>query len=305
MAKKATKLELTWIGKDKRPRLEPRILLEDSELSYSAKKKVTDNDIFENMLIRGDNLLALKALEPDFKSQVKCIYIDPPYNTGNAFEHYDDGLEHSAWLSLMRDRLSILRTLLRDDGVILIQIDDHEQAYLKILMDEIFGASNFVATISVQMSVAAGLKTTFADRTILKICEYIHVYARDRSQFSITNLDYIKSAKTSYDLSTRRDRIILNPEDPTENWRFETLRSLYAKEIGKDNYRRLDEFVEKYSDRMYTFIENKSSRRYWDGLSPEEKIRYQDKVRNLRTRKRNISLRTTVRCCWLIRHQRR
>ena len=102
------KLELTWIGKDERPRLEPRILLEDKERSYHAATRVSDNDIFDNILIKGDNLLALKALEQEYVGKVKCIYIDPPYNTGNAFEHYDDGLEHSLWLSLMRDRLELL-----------------------------------------------------------------------------------------------------------------------------------------------------------------------------------------------------
>ena len=99
------KLELTWIGKDVRPRLEPRILLEDPEKSYHAAHRVTEHDRFDNRLIFGDNLLALKALEQEFSGKIKCIFIDPPYNTGSAFQHYDDGVEHSLWLSLMRDRL--------------------------------------------------------------------------------------------------------------------------------------------------------------------------------------------------------
>ncbi len=102
------KLELTWIGKENRPKLEPRILLEDPGKSYHAKHRVTDKDIFDNRLIFGDNLLALKALEAEFTGKVKCVFIDPPYNTGSAFEHYDDGLEHSIWLSLIRSRLEIL-----------------------------------------------------------------------------------------------------------------------------------------------------------------------------------------------------
>src|ERR1700691_1668667 len=106
------RLELTWIGKENRPRLEPRILLEDPEKSYHAKQRVTENDIFDNRLIFGDNLLALKALEQEFARKIKCIYIDPPYNTGKAFTKYDDALEHSIWLSLMRDRLEILWRLL-------------------------------------------------------------------------------------------------------------------------------------------------------------------------------------------------
>src|ERR1700730_6759815 len=109
---KTTKLELTWIGKGNRPRLEPRILLEDLTKSHHAKARVREKDIFDNTLIVGDNLLALKALEQDFAGEIKCTFIDPPYNTGSAFTHYEDGLEHSIWLSMMRDRLELLRQLL-------------------------------------------------------------------------------------------------------------------------------------------------------------------------------------------------
>ena len=141
------KLELTWIGKDQRPRLEPRILLEDPARSYHASSRVTDNDLFDNRLIKGDNLLALKALEAEFTGKVKCVFIDPPYNTGSAFTHYDDGLEHSIWLGLMRDRLEIIRRLLSDDGSLWITIDDNEAHYLKVMCDEIFGRANFVANV--------------------------------------------------------------------------------------------------------------------------------------------------------------
>lgn len=144
MAKKKTKLELTWIGKENRPKLEPRILIEDPEKSYHAAQRHGENDIFDNRLIFGDNLLALKALEQEFAGKVKCIFIDPPYNTGNAFEHYDDGIEHSLWLSLLRDRLDILRRLLTDDGSLWITIDDNECHYLKVLCDEVFGRQNFL-----------------------------------------------------------------------------------------------------------------------------------------------------------------
>lgn len=144
---KKQKLELTWIGKEQRPKLEPRILLEDPTKSYHAKARVTDNDIFDNRLIFGDNLLALKALEQEFAGKVKCVFIDPPYNTGSAFEHYDDGLEHSIWLGLMRDRLEIIRNLMSDDGSLWITIDDNEAHYLKVMCDEIFGRKNFVANV--------------------------------------------------------------------------------------------------------------------------------------------------------------
>ena len=142
-----TKLELRWIGKDHRPLLEPRILIDDNERSHHAERRVTDNDLFDNRLILGDNLLALKALESELSGKVNCIYIDPPFNTGQAFEHYDDGLEHSLWLSLMRDRLELLGKLLREDGSIWVHCDDNEQAYLKVLMDEILGRSSFIATV--------------------------------------------------------------------------------------------------------------------------------------------------------------
>ena len=147
MADNRQKLELTWIGKENRPRLEPRILLEDQENSYHAVHRVTDKDIFDNRLIFGDNLLALKALEQEFAGKIKCIFIDPPYNTGSAFTHYDDGLEHSIWLSLMMTRIELLHKFLSDDGSIWISIDDDESHYLKVLCDEIFGRRNFVNNV--------------------------------------------------------------------------------------------------------------------------------------------------------------
>lgn len=137
---KKGKLELTWVGKYEEEKLEPRILIEDKSKSYGDPNT-------ENMLIHGDNLLALKALERDYAGKIKCIYIDPPYNTGSAFEHYDDGVEHSIWLSLMKQRLEILHSLLSDDGFIFVEIDNNEMAYLKVLMDEIFGRVNFVNDI--------------------------------------------------------------------------------------------------------------------------------------------------------------
>ncbi|MCC8106901.1 MAG: site-specific DNA-methyltransferase [Clostridiales bacterium] len=137
---KAGRLELTWVGKYDDKVVEPRILIEDKSKSYGDTSS-------ENMLIHGDNHIALQALQQDFAGKIKCIYIDPPYNTGAAFEQYDDNLEHSIWLSLMRKRLTLLRELLNEEGTIWISIDDDEQAYLKVLCDEIFGRQNFVANV--------------------------------------------------------------------------------------------------------------------------------------------------------------
>jgi adenine-specific DNA-methyltransferase len=143
---KTTKLELTWIGKGDHPRLEPRILLEDAPKSYHAKVKFSEEDIFDSRLICGDNLLALKALEQEFTGRVQCIYIDPPYNTGSAYRQYEDGVEHSLWLTLMRDRIEILHRLLSPKGSFFAQADDNEGHYLKVICDEIFGRNNFIAT---------------------------------------------------------------------------------------------------------------------------------------------------------------
>lgn len=149
MANSKQKLELTWIGKNNPEydiaNIEPRILEERTDLSYGDPNS-------ENMIIHGDNLLALKALLPEYEGKIKCIYIDPPYNTGNAFEHYDDSVEHSTWLSLMKPRLELLRLLLSEDGSIWITLDDNEVHYFKIMCDEIFGRNSFITSISWRIS---------------------------------------------------------------------------------------------------------------------------------------------------------
>ncbi|PTA66367.1 site-specific DNA-methyltransferase [Deinococcus arcticus] len=177
------KLELTWVGKDnRRPLLEPRILLPDPALSYHAAERRTDRDLFDNRLIFGDNLLALKALATDstVRGKVKCIYIDPPYNTGSAFEHYDDGMEHSLWLGMMRERLELLRDLLSEDGSIWISIDDNEVHYLKVLCDEVFGRSNFVANIVWQKRTSPDMRSTIGAGH-----EHIIAFAKEYASFKI------------------------------------------------------------------------------------------------------------------------
>lgn len=188
------KLELTWIGKEKRPKLEPRILLEDPEKSYHAKHRVTDNDIFDNRLIFGDNLLALKALEQEFSGEVKCVFIDPPYNTGSAFTHYDDGLEHSIWLGLMRDRLEIIKRLLAKDGSLWITIDDNECHYLKVLCDEVFGRSNFVANVIWQKKFAPQNDAKLIDANH----DHILVYSKNKDSVSINLLPRSEEMNSRY-----------------------------------------------------------------------------------------------------------
>jgi adenine-specific DNA-methyltransferase len=195
MANQKQRLELTWIGKENRPRLEPRILLEDPEKSYHARQRVAESDFFDNRLIFGDNLLALKALEQEFSGKINCIYIDPPYNTGNAFEHYDDGIEHSLWLSLMRDRLELLRKLLAPGGFFCCHIDDSEGAYLKVLCDEVFDRPNYLTTLYVQVRYPE--KTLKQDMDFHKEIEQVHVY---RKQYGAT--PNLPSTKSSFDKFT-------------------------------------------------------------------------------------------------------
>lgn len=203
------KLELHWIGKDKEILVEPRILIENKKLS-----NIENDENTENMLIHGDNLLALKALEQKYAGKIKCIYIDPPYNTGAAFEHYDDNLEHSIWLGLMRERLVILRNLLSEDGSIWIQIDDEEQAYLKVLCDEIFGRKNFLNMISVNMKNVAGASGGGEDKRLKKNCEYILVYSK--------NYESILSFKGSY-VYTEMSEFIQQYLDEGKSWKYTTV----------------------------------------------------------------------------------
>ncbi len=169
----ADKLELTWYDKYKSDNIEPRILIENNKLSNIK------NDVdTKNMLIHGDNLLALKALEEKYTGKIKCIYIDPPFNTGAAFEHYNDNLEHSIWLNLMYKRLLEFHTLLSEEGVILIEIDDNEMPYLRVILDEIFGRNKFVASISVKSNNISGNKTANKEKTILRNKDNIIVYKK-------------------------------------------------------------------------------------------------------------------------------
>lgn len=201
---KTGRLELTWVGKYDEKSLEPRILLEDVSKSYGDPSS-------ENMLIHGDNLIALQALLQDYAGKIKCIFIDPPYNTGNAFEFYDDDVEHSIWLSLMRSRLFLLRELLADEGSIWIQIDDEEQAYLKVLCDEIFGRRNFINMISVNMKNNAGASGGGEDKKLKKNCEFILVYAK--------NYEALMPFKSAYDY-TEMYQVVLQYREQGKNWHY-------------------------------------------------------------------------------------
>lgn len=220
MKDKKQKLELTWIGKEVRPKLEPRILLEDPSLSHVAASGVTAKDVFDNRLIFGDNLLALKALEAEFTGKVKCVYIDPPYNTGSAFTHYDDGIEHSLWLSLMRDRLEVLRNLISEDGSIWMNLDDNEGHYCKVLMDEVFGRKNFIGTVIWQKLHARNNSAQHFSTDH----DYVFVFAKNIEKWSRNKVDRTEASDADF----------WNPDnDPRGLWRRSDLTAAKPYADGK------------------------------------------------------------------------
>ncbi|MET3499642.1 adenine-specific DNA-methyltransferase [Mucilaginibacter rubeus] len=243
MSKKTLqKLELTWIGKGDEPKLEPRIVIENPEYSYGDPST-------ENMLIHGDNLLALKALEQDYAGKIKCIYIDPPYNTGNAFEHYDDGIEHSLWLNLIHKRLSLLKTLLAKDGCIFIQLDDNELDYCKIICDELFGRNNFVNRITIDVRAPSAFSTV--NPGVFKASEYLLFYAKDKSFFKEIGTRVAREPDYAYSLWLQ------NPDADFKEWKFENVLNAYRRIVKEKESthprKRLDDynkFVINNADRI-------------------------------------------------------
>lgn len=228
------KLELTWIGKTKRPRLEPRILMEDKSLSYfieTALPKQHDliggeelEGVRDNLLIEGDNLLALKALESDYTGRIKCVYIDPPFNTGEAFPNYDDGIEHSLWLSLMSQRLAIIKNLLSPDGHLFMHIDDNELAYLVVLCDELFGRRNRRSIITFKQSSVSGPKSK--NPGIVTTSNYIVWYSASRDKWNPKRV-YKKIPRDS-----RYSKYIENYDAGFSSWQLESLNVAFARSLG-------------------------------------------------------------------------
>jgi len=240
------KLELTWIGKENRPKLEPRILLEEPERSYHAKHRVSDNDIFDNKLIFGDNLLALKALEQEYAGEVKCVYIDPPFNTGEAFENYDDGLEHSIWLGLMNERCRHLHKLLSADGTLVVHIDDNEIAYLTVLLDEIFGRENRISIVTFKQGAATGHKAI--NQGLVTTTNFLLIYAKDRQQWTPKRLF------VSRERDSRYSQYIINYDDPYERWEYAPLNQVVAKQYGI-GARQLKKYLgTRYEEEVTNFV---------------------------------------------------
>jgi len=216
---KKGKLELTWVGKYDKEKLEPRILVEDKTKSYGDPNT-------ENMLIHGDNLIALKALEQDYAGKIKCIYIDPPFNTGQAFENYDDNLEVSIWLSLMRRRLEILRNLLSEDGTLFVHIDSENLGYLMVLLDEIFLRTNRLYTVTFKQGAATGHKAI--NPGCVTTTNFILMYAKDKSQWKPNKVYTAKSRDDRY------GKFITNIDDDYSKWNIVTLAEAFASYKNTD-----------------------------------------------------------------------
>ncbi len=247
-----TKLELTWIGKDKRPKLEPRILLEDPSKSYHASQKVTDNDMFDNKLIFGDNLLALKALEQDYSGKVKCVYIDPPFNTGEAFDNYDDGLEHSIWLNLMYERAKHIYRLLSDDGSLFVHIDDNEIAYLTVILDEIFGRENRMSIVTFKQGSVTGHKAI--NPGLVTTTNYLLVYAKEKKCWKPNRLFVGKSRDARY------SQYISNYNDSYKDWSYIPLSLAVGEKLGIPA-RQLKKILGSiYEDEMEKFVMENAER---------------------------------------------
>ena len=260
---KKQKLELTWIGKEKRPRLEPRILLEQPELSYRVDAadlgvQGETGDLFteahddkpkafdDNILIQGDNLLALKALEQQYAGKVKCIYIDPPFNTGEAFDNYDDGLEHSIWLSLMLQRLEMLSKLLSEDGTIFVHIDDNEISYLMVILDELFGRKNRINIITFKQGAATGHKSI--NPGLVSTTNYILVYAKNKEIWKPNRL------YTARERDSRYSQFILNFEEPYSEWVYAPLSHAVAEKFNVEP-RQLKKYLgDKFENAMEEFV---------------------------------------------------
>ncbi len=273
------KLELTWYGKNDELKPEPRLLIENNKLSnlkYDSQS--------ENIIIHGDNLLALKAIEAKYSGLIKCIYIDPPYNTGSAFEHYDDNLEHSIWLGLMNSRLKILKNLLSEDGSIAVQIDAIELAYLRVLMDEIFGRNNFINIISVKTKIA-GVSGSNLGKSLQDNTEFILLYSKNIEKFFLNIVPEKKNELMNY---------IKEYKETGKSWKYTSV----LKEIDSGKYIKSfnagngDE-IKLYKHDNFSIVSiNQIAKEEFEGDIKKAHYKYIDKI--FRTTNAQTSIRTKV-----------
>lgn len=200
-----------------------------------------------NMLIQGDNLDALKALLPFYAGRIKCIYIDPPFNTGQAFENYDDNLEHSIWLALMWARFQLLRELLSEDGTIAIHLDDEELAYGIAILDEIFGRTNRVNLVTFRQGAAVGHKAI--NPGLVTVTNFVLIYAKDRRGAWKPNRVFTKRGRDK-----RYASFIENYDDAYTEWRLISLSKAFCRSCGMTLQEAKKNFGDHYEDKVYEFV---------------------------------------------------
>lgn len=252
------------LAKDEIDRLkDPKALINWKRYTSKGEEKVKelkrdeDGTIKENLIIKGNNLLALHSLKEQFTGKVKLIYIDPPYNK-DADTFYNDNFRHSTWLTFMRNRLKVAKQLLRDDGFIFVQCDDNEQAYLKVLMDEVFDY-NFVNNVVVKMSETSGVKMSHVTKKLPKVKEYILVY--NRSSKALLNPIRIKKTEEANKLENYLkyyQNIITNPKDDVENWKVVSLKSYLEKNKLPIDKKSIIDFQIKNAENIVYRTNNKS-----------------------------------------------
>ncbi|AXQ99180.1 DNA methyltransferase [Pseudoalteromonas piscicida] len=203
--------------------IEPKTLVNFKKFDQDGENKNFSLDENDSLIIKGNNLLALHSIKKKYAGKIKLIYIDPPYNTGSDSFKYNDNFSHSTWLTFMKNRLEIAITLLKNDGVIFVQVDDNEQAYLKVLLDEILGRDNYINTLSVNLKNVAGASGGGEDKRLKKNIEYIHIYAKDYTQ--------LKPFKGVYEYIPV-DELVETYRDTGTSWKYTSI----LVEQGEKNY---------------------------------------------------------------------
>ena len=237
--------------------LEPKVFTNFKRIDAKGEHKVSETKPNDNLIIKGNNLLALHSLKKRFAGKAKLIYIDPPYNIGSDTFGYNDNFNHSTWLTFMKNRLEVARKLLKDDGLIFVQIDDHELAHLKVLMDEIFenapsGKSKFVQYVEIMTNVGAAYE--YQNPFMPKNCEYGLLYAKNYDKRKYKPI-WVKSK-----VDKAYNKIILNPKEKDyKKWKIGKVFDEFVKEYGEKNEDLLYEFVFKNINRIFRTISPKGA----------------------------------------------
>ena len=257
--------------------LAPKVFTNAKRYTKDGEEVITSFNDNNNLIIKGNNLLALSSILKRYEGKVKCIYIDPPYNTGSDSFKYNDNFNHSTWLIFMRNRLKLAYKLLKSDGYLFVQCDDNEQAYLRVLIDEIFNKDNFINVVTVKTKIG-GVSGSSEGKSLKDATEFINIYAKNKSE-SLLNLIYVKTPLNKY---------IQQYQDDGKSWKYT---SIITNMSGKKKVKEIDGFT-FYS---YDTFETKSVTRFAkdNGLTVDEVYnKYNDKI--FRTTNAQSSIRQTV-----------